>query len=260
MISRQATPLLLAVLLGACASPDAPVLPNAPAGAASANEGARSSARVHTELAAAYYERGQFGISLEELRKAQAADSRYAPAHNMLGVLYMELNDHAAAENAFKQAIAVDPTDAETRNNYGWFLCKRKRYDESFEQFAAALRNPLYATPEKALANAGGCARESGKLAEARDYYARALRINPRLAHVTLALAETSFQEGRVDEAKRWLDRIEHVEPTPQSLWLGVRIARRQGDRDLEASLGAKLRKRFPDAPETEWLLSGREN
>ena len=51
----------------------------------------RNRARVHTELAAAYYERGNMGIALEELRVATTADASYAPAHSLLGLVYMEL-------------------------------------------------------------------------------------------------------------------------------------------------------------------------
>ena len=38
---------------------------------------------------------------------------------------------------------------------------------------------------------------------------------------------------------------------------LAVRIERRMGDRNSEASYGMQLRKRFPDARETQLLLRG---
>lgn len=248
---------LLTCLLVACATPRESPTTSVPA---VANEAARNSARVHTELAAAYYQRGQYGVSLEELRKALSADARYAPAHYMLGVLNMELKDDVAAESAFRQAIAIEPDNAEARNNFGWFLCTRKRHDESLEQFNAALRNPLYATPDTALTNAGQCARDAGRLAEARAYFERALNLNPRQTKAMLDLADIHHRDGRPSDARRMLDRLHALsEPSPQSLWLGVRVARGLGDRDMEASQGAKLRKYFPDAVETGWLLSGRE-
>ena len=36
---------------------------------------ARNRAKVHTELAGAYYERGNMGVALDELRQATTADS-----------------------------------------------------------------------------------------------------------------------------------------------------------------------------------------
>ncbi|HWI36554.1 MAG TPA: type IV pilus biogenesis/stability protein PilW, partial [Burkholderiales bacterium] len=53
----------------------------------------RNRARVHTELAAAYYERGNMAVALEELRHATDADSSYAGAHSMFGLVYAELKE-----------------------------------------------------------------------------------------------------------------------------------------------------------------------
>src|SRR5262245_42440322 len=62
----------------------------------------RNRARVHTDLAAAYYERGSMAVALEELRVAIAADSNYAPAHSMLGLVYMDLKENQLAESSFE--------------------------------------------------------------------------------------------------------------------------------------------------------------
>jgi type IV pilus assembly protein PilF len=40
-------------------------------------------------------------------------------------------------------------------------------------------------------------------------------------------------------------------------LWLGVRIERRLGDRNSEASYALQLRNRFPDSREARALLAG---
>ena len=58
----------------------------------------RERARVHTELAAAYYERGNMGVALEELRIALAADASYAPAYNILGLVHMDLKEYPQAQ------------------------------------------------------------------------------------------------------------------------------------------------------------------
>jgi type IV pilus assembly protein PilF len=42
-----------------------------------------------------------------------------------------------------------------------------------------------------------------------------------------------------------------------QALWLGVRVERRLGDRDAEASYGAQLRRRFPESMQAQWLVTG---
>ena len=73
-----------------------------------------------------------------------------------------------------------------------------------------------------------------------------------------LKLAGLYFRQGRLDEAQRLLTRhTELAPPTAQSLWLGLRLERKLGDRAQEAAYGLQLRKRFPDSNEARLLQSG---
>jgi len=120
----------------------------------------RQRAGAFTDLASAYYTRAQYKVALDELRKALSADSQYGPAYNVYGLIYMELAEDKLAEENFRRAIELGRNDSESRNNYGWFLCTRGRYDEGLEQFSAAIRNPLYARPEQASPTRA-CARSA---------------------------------------------------------------------------------------------------
>jgi type IV pilus assembly protein PilF len=218
----------------------------------------RQRARTFTELANAYLSRTQYKVALDELRKAITADNRYGPAYNTYGLIYMELAEDKLAEENFRRAIELDRSDSETRNNYGWFLCTRGRYDEGLEQFAVALRNPLYSNPERAMANAGLCAERKGDLALAEANLLKSLKLQPDNPNTLIKLAGLHFRQGRLMEAQRLLGR--HAElalPTAESLWLGVRLERKLGDRAQEAAYGLQLRKRFPDSNEARLLLSG---
>ncbi|MFN3397374.1 MAG: tetratricopeptide repeat protein, partial [Sulfurimicrobium sp.] len=61
-------------------------------------------AQIHTELGAGYFSMGKLGIALEELNTAIKVDSNYAPAYNMLGLLYMELREYDKAGDYFKRS------------------------------------------------------------------------------------------------------------------------------------------------------------
>lgn len=218
----------------------------------------RQRARAFTDLANAYFARAQYKVALDELRKAITADNRFGPAYNIYGLIYMELAEDKLAEENFRRGIELDRSDSQTRNNYGWFLCTRERYDEGLEQFAAALRNPLYAYPEQAMANAGLCAERKGDLALAEANLQKSLKLQPDNANTVLKLAGLHFRQGRLMEAQRLLGRhAELAPPTAESLWLGVRLERRLGDRAQEAAYGLQLRKRFPDSNEARLLLTG---
>lgn len=241
--------VLVAALLAGCATPS---------GGGGENE-SRNRARAFTDLAGAYFARAQYKIALDELRKAITADSSYGPAYNVYGQVYMELAEDKLAEESFRRAIELDRNDSVARNNYGWFLCTRGRYDEGLAQFGLALRNPLYSQPELAMANAGVCAEKKGDVALAEANLVKSLKLQPDNANTLLKLAALQYRKGQYFEARRYLARhAELVPPNAESLWLGVRLERKLGDRAQEAAYGLQLRKRFPDSNEARQLLMGR--
>ncbi len=217
-------------------------------------------AKIHTELGVSYFENGQLGVALEELNTAVSADKSYAPAYNALGLVYMELKEDAKAEKNFRQAIRIDPSSSEAKNNYGMFLCQRGREQEGIRELLEALKNPLYATPDVAYKNAGLCARKAGDTKAAEGYFVRALKLNPRQPQALYGMAEIDYLRDDYAGAKQYISRYFTVAepPGPQALWLGARVERKLGDRTALANYGMQLRRRYPSAPETKAFLEGR--
>jgi len=214
-------------------------------------------AQIHTERAAEYYRLGKMAVALEAAEQAIAANSNYAPAHNMLGIIYMELRQDAKAQQAYEQALKIAPNDSETLNNLGWFICERQSPAKAMPYFERALQNPIYATPEQALFNSGVCARRMGDTAKAEMQLAAVLQRQPNFARAMAELAEIRFSQGRFKEAENLLARHNQLVQAPAvgALYLGVKIARVQGDKMAEASYIQQLRRRFPDAPQTRQAL-----
>ena len=216
-------------------------------------------ARIHTELGAGYYSRGQYAIALDELHQALAANDRYAPAYDMLGLVYMDLAEDKLADDNFHRALSLSPDQPEIHNNYGWFLCNRNRLDEAMAQFNIALSNPLYTSPGSALTNAGICSLKANQTAAAQTYFERSLKFDPDQSQALYALAQIYYQQGKFSDARTLLDRyFEYNQPTAKALWLGLRLARKQNDHDTEASYALLLRNRFADSPETQLLSQGK--
>jgi len=219
----------------------------------------QASARVHTELAAVYYGQLQYGVALDELKYALSMDSKYAPAYGVRGLVHMALFEDKKAEEDFERSLSLDSNDSGTRNNYGWFLCQRGREKESMEQFMEAVKNPLYATPEKAYLNAGLCSKKSGKMREAESFLKKALSLQPRMTEALLGMAELSFAQADYAGAKSYFLRLSRLgaDLSAGDLLLAARVERKLGDRNAEASYKLQLRKRFPDSRETQLMLSG---
>jgi len=248
--------VLLLTLLAGCAGTQTS------GGGSDARRGEENlSARLHTELGAAYYARGQYAVALEELRIALSSDKNYAPAFSILGLVHAELREDVQAEAGFKRSIELAPNYSEAHNNYGVFLCQRGRVSEALQRFDAALNNPLYPTPEKALANAGNCALESNNLEQAELYFVRALKRAPNQATALLGMAEVHYRQGRWLAARTVLRQFSSqfsdlANIGAQALWLGVRAERRLGDREAEANYGAQLRRRYPESMQAQWLIT----
>jgi len=246
MKNIQAAAALLLLVLGGCAS-------------TSDNDNSAASAKVHTELAGLYYERAQLGIALDELEQALRADSDYAPAYGVRGLVRMALREDKEAESDFRKALRIDELDSNTQNNYGWFLCQRGREEESIPHFLSALKNPLYRTPALAYLNAGLCSRRMEKNKDAEEFFRKALTVQPGMKDALYGLAELSFTDANYAQAKQYFSRFSSANDnmTAEQLWLGVRIQRMTKDRNAEASFSIQLRKRFPDAKETRIMLRG---
>jgi type IV pilus assembly protein PilF len=210
-------------------------------------------AQLHTDLGAGYYERGQMDVALDELNMAVKIDPSYAPAYNVLGLVYATLGDDRKAEQSFAQALQLAPADSDTHHNWGWYLCTHKRERESLAEFEIAVRNPLYRAPEVALVNAGRCSQALGDTRAAENYFRRALAAQPGNPLGSLGLAQIAYQERRYDEARALMKRVMLTNNPPlEGLRLGMCIERRLGDRQAELSYVSQLRNRYPDAAETK--------
>ena len=225
-------------------------------GTISEDSQAYKSAKAHTELAGLYYQRSQMGVALEEVGYAMDAYSSYAPAYNVRGLVHMALREDKEAEADFRKSLSLDDTDSDTHNNYGWFLCQRGREKEAIPQFMAAVKNPLYATPGVAYLNAGVCSNKAGNIKDAEEFLQRALVVSPGMPEALYAMADIKFSNGEYSSAKKYFSDFAQRNDnlTAEQLWLGVRINRRVGDRNSEASYSTQLRNRYPDAKETQML------
>ena len=246
---------LLVFLLGACVSPGSEG-PASETGTIVGEMGdPRNRARLHTELAALYYGRGNMGVALEELRIATAADPGYAPAHNMFGLVYMELRERQLAEQSFERALGLAPNDPDINHNFGLYLCQTSRESDSIKYFLQAVRNPLYPTPWRSYSAAGACSMRLNNVKQADEFYQRALKLEPDDPASLLPLGQIRYQQGSLEEARRLVARYNKlVSPTAESLWLALRIERRAGARTAEQAFATQLRRRFPGSPEYQAL------
>jgi type IV pilus assembly protein PilF len=233
-------------------------LPALNSSAANIENPLRFRAKTHTELGANYFQRGQMAVALEELNEAVRLDPSYGLAHSVLGLVHADLGEDTKAEASFRRAVATSPDEGDIHNNYGSYLCRQNKPRDGIAQFEAALRLPLYGTPQTALENAGSCALRAGLIVPAQSYYARLVQIQPISSRGYQGLAAIALKTSDMPEVRRQVGMGMRANPlTPELLFYGACAERKLGDRSAEETLTMMLRSRFSESPLNEALRKG---
>jgi type IV pilus assembly protein PilF len=212
-------------------------------------------ARIHTELGQKYMQQGNLKVALEDLEKALSYDADYVDAHTVLGLLYERIGDSKQAEDHYRRAAQLRPKGGNEQNNYGTFLCKIGRYDESKEYFERAVADPFYNTPEVALTNEGTCLLKGGKANDAEVVLRQALDRSPNNAEALFQLASVLYEKADYFKARAFMQRFESVgQPRPESLMLGRNIELRLGNGSAASDYTRRLLQSFPESQQARAL------
>mgnify|MGYP003615264807 FL=1 len=221
---------------------------------------AQAQARVHTELAARYYQAGQVAVAVQEAQIALDSDAGYVPGHTLLALIYAQLRQNAQADAHFRQALSLSeaqrlPT-SDLRNSYAWYLCQTDRMAQGLNELSPVLRDPLYGSLDKALVNASVCAARLEQYELADSYVNAALAMRPDFATAYLyrghlAVQKSQWRAAQADwqmTQKLWVEASE----TPETLWLLARIE--HGSSSHRTGAAERLQKQFPASQEAKWL------
>lgn len=215
----------------------------------------RRRARIRLELSVAHYQQGNLPLALQEADRSIKADERFAAAYGMKGMIFAAMSDAGQAEESFREALRIEPKDAELNNNYGWYLCQTGRQRQAIAHFDVAAADRRYSTPAKPLHNAGICLRQLGDDKAAEDYLLRAFKYDPSNAVAMYNLGELYLQRNNYERARFYTERLlGSYQPTAETLWLGVRVARLGNDPVYADRLANQIRSRFPQSPEASQL------
>lgn len=253
-------PLVLVMLLAACASPGgAPGEDSRDRVTASDQSDASKRARVRMELAGAYFGRGQLEDALDQVKMAIQADASLSEAFNLRGLIYASLGDDKLAEESFRRALQINARDADAMQNFGWYLCQRKRFAEAQTQFEQAIATPQYRDVARTMLTQGVCLMQSGQLELAERSLMRAYEFEPANAGTAYNLADVLYRRAEYERARFYVRRVNNPAETAsaQSLWLAARIENKLGQVSARQDFGIQLRRRFPTSREASLFDRG---
>ena len=226
---------------------------------ASDESDASKRARVRMELAAGYFGRGQMTAALDQVKLAILAEPTLGEAFNLRGLIYANLGEERLAEDSFRRALQLNVHDADTMQNFGYYLCQKKRYAEANTLFDQALAEPQYRDSSRTLLTKGVCQAFAGSLVESEATLTRAYELDPANPSTAVNLSEVLYRRGEYERARFYVRRVNNVPALQgaQTLWLAARIEQRLGNRSGVKELGDQLRKRFPDSREAGYYERG---
>lgn len=252
--------VLTAVLLAACAGTGTAPTADREIKTDSDQTDADRKAGIRLELAQGYFSRGQFNTALDELKLALQTKPDMREAVNLRGLIYASMGENQLAEDAFRRALVVYPNDPDTLHNYGWFMCQQKRWETADSLFDQAVAQSTYRAPARTLLAKGVCEARAGRLLVAEKTLSRAFELDPGSPAVAVNLSEVLFRNHELERARFYVKRV-NAQPeqvNAQSLWLQLRVERKLGNSGTVDELAQQLRRKYPQAPETQSLDSGR--
>ncbi len=195
-ISRYLTSIMLLLAVAGCVSQpnnDNAALTNdngIPLSALSYNPKA---AAINAQLGVGYLQQGDIERAKTKLLMAQKQDPRSSIVAAGMAYYYDTIGNSKEADHYYKRAYALATEKGDAANNYGVFLCKKKDYAAAYIYFQKAIDDPNYVSTAQTYENLGLCHLEQNDVATARDYFLKALRIDPKL--------QTSLQQiAKIDK------------------------------------------------------------
>lgn len=256
-MSRTLAAALSACLLAACAGPGGAGGDNSVPDAGSASADKRAAIRL--ELAKDYYQRGDFDVALSDVNESLSLAPRYEPAYVVRGLIHLAQRRADLAEADLRRAIELKSDDADAMHDLGVLLCGRGDYAGAYAQFGAALAVPGYVNAPRTDLAYGMCQIRGGDLPGADRTLHAGFAIAPADPAMATNLALVLFREGRFSDAAFYISRVNSSPGVrPESIWIGLLVARAAGDAVTMSTLTDALVQRFPDSAQAIAAQQGR--
>ncbi len=166
--------------------------------------------RPYLRLGLVYRQRGAGAAAEQAYRRALELDPANAPAHNNLGNLYRDQGRMADAEGEYRQALALLPRYPEALNNLAALYSKQGRMEEALELYGRAVE--LGGARGELYNNIGIAQARLGHWADAETALRRSLELKPE-AGVYFNLGDAVENQGRLAEAVELYQQALRLDP-----------------------------------------------
>jgi Flp pilus assembly protein TadD len=152
-----------------------------------------------------------FAAAEEKYRQAVALSPEQEDLHYNLGIALARQGKVDEAKKHYEKALELFPDYAEAQNNLGNLLLSQNKMDEAIALFRKAIQN----SPENPSFrnNLGTALARQQMVAEATAEFQEAVRLAPDYVEARVNLANAFLATGRPDEAVAQLDEALRLKP-----------------------------------------------
>jgi tetratricopeptide (TPR) repeat protein len=167
-------------------------------------------AEVNTALAANDYD-----VALAKLTEATTKIDKCTDCFLRLGDVYTKKSELDKAEDAYKQALAIDEKSADAYEGLAIVYNTQKKFDQASTASAKAteLRGASGGGDATSAYNSGVIFWNQGKIPEAKVQFQKAVQMNPTMAEAQYYFGMCLVNEGKVAEAKTSLETYLKLAP-----------------------------------------------
>ena len=207
-------------------------------------------AKTRISLGLTYLKNGNFSQAKINLDKALEFAPRLADSHYSIAYYYQVVEEIARAEEAYQNALRLDPRNADIANSYGAFLCQQSRYEEAKTFFLQAVNSQTYASSAETYENMALCSISQQRNSDAIEYLTTALNHQPTRAKSLFLLTELYVGQSQFEQAKQTLTRYQRVaRVSADTLWMSVQIENGLGQPATAKGYGDMLLRMYPRHP-----------
>jgi len=129
--------------------------------------------RAHQFLGGNYSDLNRDDMAIAQYQKAIAIDKNFAPAYNSMGYAYIQKEDYANAERAFKDYIRLIPDEANPHDSIADLYTRMGRHEDAIEHFKTSIElNPKFVISQRKI---GTNLVFMGKYDEGREAFQKAM-------------------------------------------------------------------------------------
>jgi type IV pilus assembly protein PilF len=208
------------------------------------------------QLGARYYRNGSYELAKERLEHAIDLDPKLAEAYFTLALTHEKLGSNRLAEENYRQAVKVAPSNYDARNAYAVFFCRQRRFDDAIKQFDKALKISNNDARHVVLTNAGACMTQKPDYQKAEEYFRAAITEKPTHGEALVQMAALKFKTEDYLHARAFLQRyLSSNKSSPGVLYLAVQVEQALEDQRAATDYMNQLLREFPASPEARRLL-----